>query len=41
MVDNDDEKLEYTVEEFAELVYGFYGARFDDISQQNDLEDNE
>lgn len=41
MVDNDDEKLEYTPEEFAELVYGFYGARFDDISQQNDLEDNE
>ena len=40
MSDN-DEKLEYTVEEFAELVYGFYGARFDDISQQNDLEDNE
>ena len=40
MSDN-DEKLEYTPEEFAELVYGFYGARFDDISQQNDLEDNE
>ena len=38
---DDNEKLVYTPEEFAELVYGFYGARFDDISQQNDLEDDE
>ena len=33
MSDN-NEKLEYTSEEFAELVYNYYGARFANIAQK-------